>query len=230
MYKVSYYYIKILKELWGNKRTRALIIIGGYVVFFAFVLISLNTPVENKPNEEITPLKKNTQDLSVPTQLENDDEYKIKYLVNEGTLYEYIYSKDLTLLKIDNTYYKVYYNVLTPYDIKSGVELSGNSPSFVVKFWRFNKEIIGKMMKNAEVINVNGDVTTYSIPSLFIIENINASLPILYDSKIKTTNILFDVKVVNKEVVHAKLDLTDYYHLYSDSTDTYQLDLEFEGK
>ena len=136
----------------------------------------------------------------------------------------------LTLLKIDNTYYKVYYNVLTPYDIKTGLELSGNSPSFVVKFWRFNKEIIGKMIDNAEVVNVNGDVTTYSIPSLFIIENINASLPILYDSKVKTTNILFDVKVVNKEVVHVKLDLTDYYHLYSDSTDTYQLDLEFEGK
>lgn len=229
MDKVSYYF-KIFKELWGNKRYRALIIIGCYVLFFGFVLISLNTPGENKPIEEITPLKKNTQDLSVSTQLENDDEYKIKYLVNEGTLYEYIYNKDLTLLKIDNTYYKVYYNVLTPYDIKTGLELSGDSPSFVVKFWRFNKEIIGKMMKNAEVINVNGDVTTYSIPSLFIIENINASLPILYDSKIKTTSILFDVKVVNKEVVHVKLDLTDYYHLYSDSTDTYQLDLEFEGK
>ena len=53
MDKVSYYF-KIFKELWGNKRYRALIIIGCYALFFGFVLISLNTPGENKPVSEIT--------------------------------------------------------------------------------------------------------------------------------------------------------------------------------
>ena len=54
MDKVSYYF-KIFKELWGNKRYRALIIIGCYALFFGFVLISLNTPGENTYNVTLVP-------------------------------------------------------------------------------------------------------------------------------------------------------------------------------
>lgn len=227
MEKVLYYW-SIIKEIWANRRYRALLILAGYTIIFSFVIIGTRMPDNNN---NVTKPKKETMQQNEVSALLNDTDYEMTFLVNEGELYNYKHTKDLSLLKIKNVYYKVYYNILTPYDIKTSEELDLPSPTFVVKFWRFNKSVIAKMInsgiKESSNQSEDGNEYTYTVPCKAVIEMINASLPMIGD--LDNSNIKMRIIKNNKEIQGASLDLTEYYHLYANTNDTYKLDLEFKG-
>ena len=203
---------QILKELWQNPKTHAMVVLGLWLIFIGGLIlflkissiISMETP-SNQLENNIDPLK----------QFNDMKSYEFNYMSNDlslnGTVYE-----DKYLLYLDN---QRYYKNKSLYKISNNIENS-NEPEIL----KLNNKMIYSLIKDISPIS-NEQYDSYLVPLINFIDTYEGITT--NDYNLSSYNIVINVykkdDIINKVVI----DLTNYYKYKGANIDNYILTINY---
>ena len=214
----------ILKELYKNKQTRALIYLGFWGLFLIFVFAALNS------STMYTPSFTNPKTTLNALESFRVKEYFQAYFELEGKIIYYD-SKD-DVFTYENTNYLRDINILLPYDEKSREFLEGEKLNFFFNFWLLEPSQIYDFMVNGTIDKKNeygtGEIeTTYSDP-LSALTKVYKN----YNNEISDSinEIYFKLQFLedDKEIKNVKIDLSSYYELVKKEKKEYLINILYK--
>lgn len=212
--------LAILKELWAIKSIRAIMILIGYFIFFTIVISIIRTGYQENL------VKHNKPVLSAIDMLAEKKDY-VSNITIEDNKYQYKNEQDNEYLIINDIYYKVDLDKLTPIDYKTKEEIEKNVPAFPVAFWKFTPKVIKDLVKlgtlEYKTEFTNKDVKKgYVIPVkdvLLTIDNI--------DNKDDNGDIKIELLERDNEIVEVSLDITNYYEVMTGTNFEFKFKIEY---
>ena len=212
--------LAILKELWAIKSIRAIMILIGYFIFFTIVISIIRTGYQENL------VKHNKPVLSAIDMLAEKKDY-VSNITIEDNKYQYKNEQDNEYLIINDVYYKVDLDKLTPIDYKTKEEIEKNVPAFPVAFWKFTPKVIKDLVKigtlEYKTEFTNKDVKKgYVIPVkdvLLTIDNI--------DNKDDNGDIKIELLERDNEIVEVSLDITNYYEVMTGTNFEFKFKIEY---
>lgn len=212
--------LAILKELWAIKSIRAIMILIGYFIFFTIVISIIRTGYQENL------VKHNKPVLSAIDMLAEKKDY-VSNITIEDNKYQYKNEQDNEYLIINDIYYKVDLDKLTPIDYKTKEEIEKNVPAFPVAFWKFTPKVIKDLVKlgtlEYKTEFTNKDVKKgYVIPVkdvLLTIDNI--------DNEDDNGDIKIELLERDNEIVEVSLDITNYYEVMTGTNFEFKFKIEY---
>ena len=213
-------YIQKFLELWKNPRCRSLIILGMYIIFFAFVISSIDTDNIGE-YEEI-------QEIDVMEEYSNMDNYASKIII-KNELEENIdikVNKNDYLINYNNENY--YYNTVKLYKQNEDNYTKTETNLLDFEVWKFTPKFISDLIEKG-TFNSKTEYADGMIANTYLvkIEDFIKSYYNNENSDIRTFEITVyqNEKQVNKVV----LNLTNIYNMGQFSnTHDYIVTIEYD--
>lgn len=194
-----------IKILMSDKRGRALVKFGIYIVFIIFVVAYVRGLNDTKPAQVKDPFIEKTNYKEKVTFLEN--------------VYELTYDSSIKF-SVNNEEYEVKDDV---------VYKDGEIVEFDFYFWNLTPNFIGNLVKNKEVYSEtkykdSSIEKTYEISLLEFVKSFKGKT--LELDEFEDDKVIVKIKKLNDEVVSVYLDLTNYY-VFFDEDIKLEVDIEY---
>ncbi len=201
--------LEIIKELWKNPKTHAIIVLGFWLIFIGILILFLKISSITKETavnpESVSPLDKFNKMTS----------YEFNYTANDLSL-NGLYYQDKYLLYLDN---QKYYKSNALYKISDNIELSEE-----IEILKLNNKMLYNLIKDITPVQ-NNEYNSYLVPLMNFIkeyENINVT-----DYNLATYNIVVNVYQKNDTINKVIIDLTNYYKYKQLNIDSYILNISY---
>ena len=212
--------LEILKELWAIKSIRAIMILIGYFIFFSFVIAMIRTNYQANLNTNKKPT------LSAIDVYADKIDYTANIIQGENE-YKYINKNNNEYIVINDIYYKIESNILTPIDYETQNQIEANVPVFAICFWKFNSKNISELVKKGTLEYktefTNKDVKKgYVIPVkdvLLLIDNI--------ENEDDNGNIQIELLERDNNIIEVNIDLTNYYNVMTGTNFEFKFKIEY---
>lgn len=204
--------LEIIKELWQNPKTHAIIVLGLWLVFIAILILFLKISSilgtdtnDNKQVNTLNPLESFNEMTS----------YEFNYTASDLSLNGLFY-KDKYLLYLNN---QKYYKNNDLYKIGETIE-KAVEPEIL----KLDNKMIYSLIKDVTPIN-NTDYDSYLIPLVTFISTYENQT--VNDYNLSTYNVVINTYKNNDVVNKITIDLTNYYKYKGINTDSYILTINY---
>lgn len=212
--------LAILKELWAIKSIRAIMILIGYFIFFTIVISIIRTGYQENL------VKHNKPVLSAIDMLAEKKDYVSNITIEENK-YQYKNEQDNEYLIINDVYYKVNLDKLTPIDYKTKEEIEKNVPAFPVAFWKFTPKVIKDLVKIG-TLEYKTEFTNKDVKKGYVIAVKDVLLTIdNIDNEDDNGDIKIELLERDNEIVEVSLDITNYYEVMTGTNFEFKFKIEY---
>ena len=212
--------LAILKELWAIKSIRAIMILIGYFIFFTIVISIIRTGYQENL------VKHNKPVLSAIDMLAEKKDY-FSNITIEDNKYQYKNEQDNEYLIINDIYYKVDLDKLTPIDYKTKEEIEKNVPAFPVAFWKFTPKVIKDLVKLG-TLEYKTEFTNKDVKKGYVIAVKDVLLTIdNIDNEDDNGDIKIELLERDNEIVEVSLDITNYYEVMTGTNFEFKFKIEY---
>ena len=207
-------YVQKFIELWEIPRYRSLIKLGIYIIFFAFVIASINTNSTN----DLTPTNTNKVDVMEAYEEMSNYQYRV-------TTKNEIENEDKQIITFnDNSYY---YNNINLYKRENDVYKLSNDNLSEFAVWRFSPSFITNLIQKGE-FESKTEYADGIIANTYLIKV--EDFLMAYYNTVTTDDRTFKLTIYQseKQVTKVELDITNIYNMsqYANSYD-YEVTLEY---
>lgn len=212
--------LAILKELWAIKSIRAIMILIGYFIFFTIVISMIRTGYQENL------VKQNKPVLSAIDMLAEKKDYVSNITIEENK-YQYKNEQDNEYLIINDVYYKVNLDKLTPIDYKTKEEIEKNVPAFPIAFWKFTPKVIKDLVKIG-TLEYKTEFTNKDVKKGYVIAVKDVLLTIdNIDNEDDNGDIKIELLERDNEIVEVSLDITNYYEVMTGTNFEFKFKIEY---
>lgn len=212
--------LAILKELWAIKSIRAIMILIGYFIFFTIVISIIRTGYQENL------VKQNKPVLSAIDMLAEKKDYVSNITIEENK-YQYKNEQDNEYLIINDVYYKVNLDKLTPIDYKTKEEIEKNVPAFPIAFWKFTPKVIKDLVKIG-TLEYKTEFTNKDVKKGYVIAVKDVLLTIdNIDNEDDNGDIKIELLERDNEIVEVSLDITNYYEVMTGTNFEFKFKIEY---
>lgn len=212
--------LAILKELWAIKSIRAIMILIGYFIFFTIVISIIRTGYQENL------VKHNKPVLSAIDMLAEKKDYVSNITIEENK-YQYKNEQENEYLIINDVYYKVNLDKLTPIDYKTKEEIEKNVPAFPIAFWKFTPKVIKDLVKIG-TLEYKTEFTNKDVKKGYVIAVKDVLLTIdNIDNEDDNGDIKIELLERDNEIVEVSLDITNYYEVMTGTNFEFKFKIEY---
>jgi hypothetical protein len=212
--------LAILKELWAIKSIRAIMILIGYFIFFTIVISIIRTGYQENL------VKQNKPVLSAIDMLAEKKDYVSNITIEENK-YQYKNEQDNEYLIINDVYYKINLDKLTPIDYNTKEEIEKNVPSFPIAFWKFTPKVIKDLVKIG-TLEYKTEFTNKDVKKGYVIAVKDVLLTIdNIDNEDDNGDIKIELLERDNEIVEVSLDITNYYEVMTGTNFEFKFKIEY---
>lgn len=212
--------LAILKELWAIKSIRAIMILIGYFIFFTIVISIIRTGYQENL------VKHNKPVLSAIDMLAEKKDYVSNITIGENK-YQFKNEQDNEYLIINDVYYKVDLDKLTPIDYKTKEEIEKNVPAFPIAFWKFTPKVIKDLVKIG-TLEYKTEFTNKDVKKGYVIAVKDVLLTIdNIDNEDDNGDIKIELLERDNEIVEVSLDITNYYEVMTGTNFEFKFKIEY---
>lgn len=212
--------LAILKELWAIKSIRAIMILIGYFIFFTIVISIIRTGYQENL------VKHNKPVLSAIDMLAEKKDYVSNITIGENK-YQFKNEQDNEYLIINDVYYKVNLDKLTPIDYNTKEEIEKNVPAFPVAFWKFTPKVIKDLVKIG-TLEYKTEFTNKDVKKGYVIAVKDVLLTIdNIDNEDDNGDIKIELLERDNEIVEVSLDITNYYEVMTGTNFEFKFKIEY---
>lgn len=212
--------LAILKELWAIKSIRAIMILIGYFIFFTIVISIIRTGYQENL------VKQNKPVLSAIDMLAEKKDYVSNITIGENK-YQFKNEQDNEYLIINDVYYKVNLDKLTPIDYKTKEEIEKNVPAFPIAFWKFTPKVIKDLVKIG-TLEYKTEFTNKDVKKGYVIAVKDVLLTIdNIDNEDDNGDIKIELLERDNEIVEVSLDITNYYEVMTGTNFEFKFKIEY---
>ena len=212
--------LAILKELWAIKSIRAIMILIGYFIFFTIVISIIRTGYQENL------VKQNKPVLSAIDMLAEKKDYVSNITIEENK-YQYKNEQDNEYLIINDVYYKVNLDKLTPIDYKTKEEIEKNVSAFPIAFWKFTPKVIKDLVKIG-TLEYKTEFTNKDVKKGYVIAVKDVLLTIdNIDNEDDNGDIKIELLERDNEIVEVSLDITNYYEVMTGTNFEFKFKIEY---
>ena len=212
--------LAILKELWAIKSIRAIMILLGYFIFFTIVISIIRTGYQENL------VKQNKPALSAIDMLAEKKDYVSNITIEENK-YQYKNEQDNEYLIINDVYYKVNLDKLTPIDYNTKEEIEKNVPAFPIAFWKFTPKVIKDLVKIG-TLEYKTEFTNKDVKKGYVIAVKDVLLTIdNIDNEDDNGDIKIELLERDNEIVEVSLDITNYYEVMTGTNFEFKFKIEY---
>ena len=212
--------LAILKELWAIKSIRAIMILIGYFIFFTIVISIIRTGYQENL------VKQNKPALSAIDMLAEKKDYVSNITIEENK-YQYKNEQDNEYLIINDVYYKVNLDKLTPIDYNTKEEIEKNVPTFPISFWKFTPKVIKDLVKIG-TLEYKTEFTNKDVKKGYVIAVKDVLLTIdNIDNEDDNGDIKIELLERDNEIVEVSLDITNYYEVMTGTNFEFKFKIEY---
>ena len=212
--------LAILKELWAIKSIRAIMILIGYFIFFTIVISIIRTGYQENL------VKQNKPALSAIDMLAEKKDYVSNITIEENK-YQYKNEQDNEYLIINDVYYKVNLDKLTPIDYNTKEEIEKNVPAFPIAFWKFTPKVIKDLVKIG-TLEYKTEFTNKDVKKGYVIAVKDVLLTIdNIDNEDDNGDIKIELLERDNEIVEVSLDITNYYEVMTGTNFEFKFKIEY---
>lgn len=201
-------YFDILKQLWKNPKTHALVVLSLWFIFIGTVVVFFN--FYNNIDSNKTNISTTSSDFSDTLDFSNMKSYEFSYKAGSITLNGFFYENKYLLYLNNDRFYKNG-NLYKMDKIITKVK----EPDLL----KIDSEFIYKLIKNKEPIS-NRDYKTYLISLTEFLQSYESEIPINKD--LSSYNII--INVYKNEV---NIDLENYYKLKQKNVENSMLNIKY---
>ena len=202
-------YLKVVKELWKNPKTHAIMVLALWLLFIGIVIIVLNFQTSSSSNN--TQTTDSTFDKSVSKiDFNNMKSYEFSYNTIDASL-NGVYYDGKYLLYLDNN---KYYKNNTLYKIGQTISVV-EEPGLL----KIDSKFIYNLIKDINPIT-NNEYDSYLVPLVNFIKDFEKTNVVDYN--LSSYNIIINV-YENKIII----DLTNYYKAKGVNTESYVLTINY---
>ena len=212
-------YVKKFVELWNNPRYRSIIILVVYIIFFAFVIASINSsrPTTSGTNKvDIRSSYAQMNNYRYQATIKNESEQKIVGRVADNK----------QIIVFDETNY--YYNNVYLYKQEEKIYKQTDEQLLDFEIWRMTPTFINSLIEKGSFESkteyANGEVAnTYLV-------NVDNFIELYFGDEAETEEtISVTLHQNNERVLKVELDLTPIYHQqqFSNQYD-YEVTIEYD--
>ena len=212
--------LAILKELWAIKSIRAIMILIGYFIFFTIVISIIRTGYQENL------VKHNKPVLSAIDMLAEKKDYVSNITIGENK-YQFKNEQDNEYLIINDVYYKVDLDKLTPIDYKTKEEIEKNVPAFPIAFWKFTPKVIKDLVKIG-TLEYKTEFTNKDVKKGYVIAVKDVLLTIdNIDNEDDNGDIKIELLERDNEIVEVSLDITNYYEVMTGTNFEFKFKIQY---
>ena len=212
--------LAILKELWAIKSIRAIMILIGYFIFFTIVISIIRTGYQENL------VKHNKPVLSAIDMLAEKKDYVSNITIGENK-YQFKNEQDNEYLIINDVYYKVNLDKLTPIDYNTKEEIEKNVPAFPIAFWKFTPKVIKDLVKIG-TLEYKTEFTNKDVKKGYVIAVKDVLLTIdNIDNEDDNGDIKIELLERDNEIVEVSLDITNYYEVMTGTNFEFKFKIEY---
>lgn len=228
--KIRLYYDRF-KELWGNPRGRAAILLGVYGLFLLFVVGGVRTNLNTKKsmtNNETQPAQEKKESKVSFEDMDNY-EYDMKVTKNEEiTLFQGKHYEKLDLFIHTGTNQAYYVEEGNTYQIINGMKTPLTTPLYNIDISKFTPEFIGTLLKEATL-----DYTTnYStgVEKKNYILSVPAFMRLVYGTTVSSNEIItITTSMKNQEMQNVEIDLLGYERATDSSITKMMIEITYKN-
>jgi len=195
-------YIKKVIELWNNPRYRSILILGLYMIFFAFIIASINTskPVTNTPNKvDIRGAYVRMDNYRYQATIKNETKEKIVGNVSDN--------KQMIMFNDAN----YYYNNVYLYKKEENIYKQTNEQLLEFEIWRMTPKFINFLIEKG-TFESKTEYADGEVANTYLV-NVSDFIELYFGDESDADEVISITLYQNDEsVLKVELDLTAIYH------------------
>ena len=213
-------YIKIIRELWQNTRTRAAVILGLWIIFFVFVFAVFDIRGNHTSSTSYNAIETWKESKNYEYDMEitvNQDTYLIRGMRNSNL--ETFSFQEMSYY-LENEFLFVFQNVQKIFQentILLGIDFLKLRPEFLNKVLQYGKLEYTTKYESGEIRK------GYQISTAKFVE--------LYQNLEITDDSFVEIEVVEKEnqITSISLNLTDFEKYYQKNIINYEIEIKYSN-